>query len=124
MFELLKKLHIVDIDMERIGKKQIISKRYDIGGGWYLSLSLSHPWQCVHIRRWEVRNNVDYPSKPCEGISLKFFEYRKFQEVAMQMNDFVDLLRTHVPCYTRHNEQFSEICWKQCNPFPVFVKTK
>ena len=91
VFELLNKLHIVDIDMERMGKKQIISKRYDLGGGWYLSLS--HPWQCVHIRRWEARNNADYPSKPCKGISLKFFEYRRFQEVAMQMNDFVELLR-------------------------------
>lgn len=122
VYELLKKLHIVDIDMEILRKKLITSKKYNLGGGWYLSLS--HPWQCVHVRRWEARNNADYPSKPCEGFSFKFPEYVRFQEVAMQMNDFVEPLRTHIPCYERHNDQFSEIYCKQCNPFSVFIKTK
>ena len=71
--ELLKKPHIVEGDMERMRKKQIISQKYDLGAGWYLSLG--HPWQCVHIRKWEAVNGGDYPAKTTtDEISFKFFE--------------------------------------------------
>ena len=121
--ELLKKLHIVDEDMERMRKKQIIKKKYDLGAGWYLCLS--HPWQCVHVRKWEAVNGGDYPAKATtEGFAFKFFEYRRFQEVAMQMRDFIPALREYTPCYERHNNDFSDIFCSYCNPYALYVKTK
>lgn len=121
VYELLNKLHYVDIDMERFRKGQVVSEMYKLGEGWYLTVT--HPFPLVHIRKFETKGYSDKPSIPTkDGIAFNFFEYVKFQEVAESMKGLVPELYSFEPCYKTH-KRYEELKCKFCNAFAKYIKT-
>lgn len=123
VFELLKNKNALNLELEKMRKGERVDRKVDLGMGWYLSVS--SPYTVVHIRKWESNNYRDYPTIATgNGIALKFHEFRKFQDCADQMKDFVPCLFYFVPCYDSHDDIFPKIYCKFCNPYAVFVKTR